>query len=222
MSMPDQQAGPRFSIVTAVYDVARYLPDFIRSIDAQGFPADQLEVVAVDDGSHDESLRLLHDWAARSSYRVTVLTKPNGGQGSARNVGLAHARGEWVTFTDPDDMLDEGYLRAVSAFMAAHPDAQMIATNLILLDDRTGRTRDEHPLKSRFKAGNHLVDLDLRPEFFFASASAAFLRRDRINRENLRFDERIRPNFEDGHLCAVYLITGPTRLVGIVAEARYL
>ncbi|MFN0283284.1 MAG: glycosyltransferase family 2 protein, partial [Kineosporiaceae bacterium] len=90
------------SVVSAVYDVARYLPEFLASLENQrGVDVGTVELVAVDDGSCDDSLEVLRRWQARGTLRMTVLTKPNGGQGSARNLGLEHATGEWVTFTDP-------------------------------------------------------------------------------------------------------------------------
>ena len=67
-------------------------------------------MIAVDDGSTDDSLDLLRSWAERRPDHVTVITKENGGQSTARNLGLESARGEWVTFTDPDDVLDPAYL----------------------------------------------------------------------------------------------------------------
>ncbi len=213
---------PLFSIIPAVHDVARFLPDFIASIDAQGLPAGTLEVVAVDDGSRDDSLVRLREWAERSAYPVTVLTKPNGGQASARNLGLEHARGQWVTFTDPDDMLDRDYLRTVERYLRAHRQTQMVATNRIFYDDGPGTTRDEHPLREHFARGNHPVDLDRQPEYFHGSAPAAFFRLDLIRQESLRFDERIRPNFEDGHFCSTYLLGAPSRAVGFLRDARYL
>ena len=55
------------SVVTAVYDVARYLPEFTASLEAQrGVDLSRIEVVAVDDGSTDDSLEVLRAWAARS------------------------------------------------------------------------------------------------------------------------------------------------------------
>jgi len=113
---------PRFSIVTAVYDVERYLEAFIAAVEAQTFPADRFEVVAVDDGSTDGSARILAEWAARRPDLVRVLTKENGGQSTARNLGLEHARGEWVTFTDPDDIIEPGYLTEVDRFLEKHPE----------------------------------------------------------------------------------------------------
>ena len=90
--VPGPETSPRFSIITAVYNVSTYLPAFIASVDAQAFPAGQLEVVAVDDGSTDESLALLRDWERRRPGVVRVLTKENGGQSTARNLGLEVAR----------------------------------------------------------------------------------------------------------------------------------
>jgi GT2 family glycosyltransferase len=210
------------SIVTAVYDVARYLPEFFASIEAQrGVDLRRIEVVAVDDGSTDDSLDVLRRWEERSGVAVTVLTKPNGGQATARNFGLERARGEWVTFTDPDDTLDPDYLANVLRFVREHPDVELVGTNLHLHDDETRRRSDTHPLRRRFADGDRLVDLDRTPDLFYASAPAAFFRRSRIEAMGLRFDPAIRPNFEDGHFCTVYLLQCPAPLVGFVASARY-
>ncbi len=211
---------PRFSIVTAVYNVSRYLPDFIDSIDAQGYPSNRMEVIAVDDGSSDDSLEVLRSWAGRAPYRVSVLTKTNGGQSSARNLGLTQARGQWVTFADPDDMLGQGYLHVVDRFLESNPHVEMVATNRIYWEEPTSSLRDGHPLRKHFRS-TRVIDLDRFPEFFHGSAPASFLRLDSLRADGLTFDERIRPNFEDGHLCALYLMACETRCVGFVREAEY-
>lgn len=218
---PQQHEGPRYSIVTAVYNVAAYLPEFIASIDAQTFGTSALEVVAVDDGSTDSSLAMLHAWAERAPYPVTVLTKENGGQSTARNLGLEHARGEWVTFTDPDDVLGPKYLASVDAFLAEHQQAVMVACNLILLQDSTGAIEDRHPLRYRFRGKAQIHDLETKPAFFFGSAPAAFYRRSDVAAQGLRFDPAIRPNFEDGVFTSLYLLGFERPLVGFVPGAHY-
>ena len=95
---------PRFSVVTAVHNVERYLPDFIASMERQSFDLDQVEIVMVDDGSTDGSLRILEEWEERRPGTVRVISQDNAGQGAARNTGMAKARGEWVTFPDPDEI----------------------------------------------------------------------------------------------------------------------
>jgi GT2 family glycosyltransferase len=219
--VPTDDLPPRFSIVTAVYDVERFLPAFVAAIEAQTFPLDRVEVVAVDDGSTDGSGKLLAEWADRRPGLVRVLTKANGGQSTARNLGLDHARGEWVTFTDPDDVIEPDYLAKVDAFLQAHPETGMVACNLLFLQDATGEVEDTHPLRHRFRGKARLRDLDGHPGFFFVSAPVAFFRRDVVERHTLRFDPQIRPNFEDGHFAARYLLALPRPLVGFVPEARY-
>lgn len=216
-----QHDGPRFTIVTAVYDVARYLPEFIASIEAQTLPSEQLQVVAVDDGSTDESLAVLEEWAARRPDTVTVLTKENGGQASARNLGLKHVRGEWVTFTDPDDTLEPDYFEVVRDFLDGHPTTDLVMTNLLLHEEEHDRIRDAHPRRYMFRGGDHLVDLDRFPDHFPGSAPASFFRADVIAALSLEFDERVRPHFEDGHFSCVYLLARPTRLVACLPSARY-
>lgn len=212
---------PRYSIVAAVYNVSRYLDDFLGSIDGQTLDWSQYEVVAVDDGSTDDSLAKLQHWAAAHPGRVTVLTKENGGQSTARNLGIEHARGEWITFTDPDDVLDPAYLSEVDRFLDRNPETPMVATYRVFLDDSTGELRDAHPLRSHFAGRSSLRYLDGWPAHFHGSAPAAFFRRERLEELGLRFDPEVRPNFEDGHFCVRYLLAEDRPAVGFVKTAIY-
>jgi glycosyltransferase involved in cell wall biosynthesis len=67
------------------------------------------EVVAVNDGSTDGSLEILNEYAGKDE-RFHIIDIPNGGVSNARNVGLSHARGEWIQFLDGDDLIDPDYL----------------------------------------------------------------------------------------------------------------
>lgn len=201
--------------------MARYLDDFIESIEKQSLGWASFEVIAVDDGSTDASGDLLREWAARRPDRVRVITKENGGQSTARNAGLEHARGEWVTFTDPDDTLDPGYLQEVDTFLAKNPETPMVGTYRVFLDDATGELRDTHPLRMHFAGKSTLRYLDGWPSHFHGSAPAAFFRRARIEQLELRFDPEVRPNFEDGHFCVRYLLAEERPAVGFVKTAKY-
>ena len=197
---PPPSTQPRFTLVTAVFNVGRYLDAFTAAVDAQDFPADQVEIIAVDDGSTDDSPARLRAWAERRP-QVRVLTKANGGQASARNLGLVQATGEWVSFPDPDDVLQPGYLREVDAFLRAHPATPMVATRRLMLNDATGEVTDTHPLRRHFGATNRLRYLDEWPNHFHGSAPAAFFPTRRLTELGLRFSDLVRPNFEDGHFC---------------------
>src|SRR5918993_5818731 len=145
-------ARPLVSIVAAIQDVAPYLPAFIESVDRQGAVLGSLEVLAVDDGSTDDSRAILEAWRDRSAFPVTVVHQANEGQASARNAGLASARGVWVTFCDPDDMLGPGYLDALLRFAGRHPHVALVAGMPVPLDDRTG-TETPHARHAQYAAG---------------------------------------------------------------------
>ncbi|MCW2829057.1 MAG: glycosyl transferase family 2, partial [Marmoricola sp.] len=211
---------PRFSIVTAVYNVERYLPEFIASLESQTFGLDQVEIIVVDDGSSDGSLRLLEEWAERRPQTVQVLSQENAGQGAARNAGMAVARGEWVTFPDPDDVLDDDYLQTVHDFLAQNAQTDMVAVNRWLWYESTGRLVNRHPLETFFRY-DRLVDLNEADGRFHGSSPAAFFKLSVIREHGIEYDVRIRPNFEDGYFCSLYLLHSENPKVGFLRSTRY-
>lgn len=215
----------RFSIISAVYNVARFLPDFLTSLEEQDIGMDELDIILVDDGSTDESRAVCEAFAARWPQSVRVLTKENGGQGSARNLGLGVARGEWVAFADPDDYLHTDYFTEVDHFLRRSEESLpvvMASTSIVVFDEETGEHRDNHPLQRKFRYGNRVADLEVEPDCLQMSAATAIFRRAEIERHQLRFDDRVRPNFEDGHFISRYLLRTEHPRVGLVASAKYV
>ena len=72
---------PRVSLISAVYGVARYLPRFLSSLDAQVHPHDRLQVVLVLDGACDDSPSICRTWAAATDIDALVIETGNGGPG---------------------------------------------------------------------------------------------------------------------------------------------
>ena len=100
---------PKVSIIIPVYNTAAYLPDALDSICKQTLSS--LQIIVVDDGSTDNSLQILQDYAAHDQ-RIEVVTQTNQGQGVARNHGMKYAKGEYVYFMDSDDILELDCLEA--------------------------------------------------------------------------------------------------------------
>lgn len=95
------------SVIVPVYNSERTLNRCINSILSQTFP--DFELIIVDDGSTDSSGKISDDYA-KIDNRIKVFHKKNGGVSSARNLGLEHVKGKWVTFCDSDDYVGSEWL----------------------------------------------------------------------------------------------------------------
>jgi glycosyltransferase involved in cell wall biosynthesis len=112
--------APWLSVVVPTYNGAAYLPAALESVAAQA--DDGVEVVAVDDGSTDATPAILESFAGR--LRLTVVRRRVGNWVANTNLGLEHARGEWVCFLHQDDLWRPGRLAAVRrARIAAEMDS---------------------------------------------------------------------------------------------------
>ena len=114
---------PKISVLIPVYNAKEYLNESISSILNQTF--EDIELICVNDGSKDNSLDILNDFASKDS-RVRVIDKENGGCGSARNRALEEACGEFVYFFDPDDLVEE------NAFELAYESAVKNASDMVI------------------------------------------------------------------------------------------
>lgn len=96
---------PLVSVVVPVYNVAEFVAEALESVLSQQGVA--LDVVVVDDASSDGSDRIVEE-IARRDPRVRLVRQEHGGLGAARNTGVRHARGEFLTFHDSDDVVPPG------------------------------------------------------------------------------------------------------------------
>jgi len=123
----------KVSVIIPVYNVEKYLGECLDSILGQTLK--DIEVLCVDDGSTDNSARILADYAAKDS-RVKVLHQDGAGAGVARNNGLAAATGEHLYFCDADDWIDSVTLAEMHR-MAEAANADIVSSGIRYFDDQT-------------------------------------------------------------------------------------
>lgn len=123
---------PEISVLIPVYNRAAYVTSAVRSVlDQRGAP--DFEVLIVDDGSTDDSLARV---AAMGDPRIRVLeAEANGGIASARNRGIAAARGAYTAFLDSDDVARPDRIAAQHAFLEARPDHAGVGAWIGWIDD---------------------------------------------------------------------------------------
>ena len=115
----------KISVIIPVYNMARYLPECLDSIVRQTL--NDNEIIAVNDGSVDDSLLILKQYA--NEYKIiTILSQQNQGAGVARNNGIRHARGKYIALCEGDDAwIDDKKLQMQVDYMEAHPECSMSA-----------------------------------------------------------------------------------------------
>jgi len=123
---PPPSPHPRISVVVTCFNYAHYVAGAIESALSQSYP--NKEVVVVNDGSTDDSLRVIE----RYSPRITIIDQPNQGSVAAYNHGFAATSGDLVIFLDADDLLATGALADVAA--AWRPGCAKVQYDLGIMD----------------------------------------------------------------------------------------
>ncbi len=100
--MANSSNAPKISVIIPTYNVAPYLRQCMDSVVNQSLR--DIEILCVNDGSTDESLSILQEYA-KSDERVVLIDKPNSGYGDSMNRGLDIARGEYIAIVEPDDFI---------------------------------------------------------------------------------------------------------------------
>ncbi len=137
-SIQRHRGEPLVSFILPVYNVEPFLAQCLDSLLNQSMKA--IEVICVDDGSKDRSLEILEAYAGKDS-RVRVFTQKNQFAGAARNLGLQHARGEYVVFLDSDDFFHPDL--AKEAYMAAkQKNADVVLFGAMHYNNQTGEYKE--------------------------------------------------------------------------------
>lgn len=97
------KSDPLVTVVIPAYNAERYLPDCLKSVQAQNYA--NLEILIIDDGSSDGTEQICRDFAEDDS-RIVLLRQKNSGVSSARNNGIRNSSGEYIQFLDADDVLE--------------------------------------------------------------------------------------------------------------------
>ena len=127
----------KVSVVVPVYKAEEYLERFMDSVLVQTMSRSDFEVIMVDDGSPDDSGRMIDVYAGRYEF-VRALHQTNAGPAAARNAGLNVAVGEYVAFVDPDDLLEPKYLEA------SYEHAVNNCADIVLFDAYKERVCGDH------------------------------------------------------------------------------
>lgn len=179
-----------FSVVMPVYNKEEYLREAFESIEGQtiGFE-DNVQVVLINDGSTDSSAEICERFAKKHPSNVVYINQDNKGVSAARNCGLRHTKGDYVTFFDADDIWDATVFEKARDFFSEHGgETDILAVRLVQFGDIS----TDHPLDYKYEK-TCVVDLNEHPDYvqpmigncIFSSEAV----RDRAFDESLRYAE---------------------------------
>lgn len=213
----------KFTVVSAVYGVDKYLKDYFESLVNQtiGFET-HINLILVDDDSPDQSSEIIHEWIRKYPNNITYIHKENGGQASARNLGMDYVKTKWVSFIDPDDFVSLDYFEEIAKVIDKNPeDIGLVSCNFIFYRESIDQYSDSHPLKYRFTEGiTYNSNFDFGKNIVMSVNSGVFSAKV-IFENDLFFDPRLRPSFEDARFASEYIYYIKSSKVVFLPSARY-
>lgn len=174
------------SVIVSVYNVEKYVVNCLKSIVNQDYA--DFELIIVDDGSTDDSVKVIKDYLSHESVKWELNQKENGGQSSTRNAGLKKANGEYVVFIDSDDVISSDFLLKLKEAIEAD-DYDFSFCNFKFVNNQ------ETPISNKNQKciynTRELLEAFMRRTINFVVPSMMF-RRSFLNKNKINFDERIR------------------------------
>ena len=177
----------KVSVIVPVYNVQEYLGKCLESLTAQTLK--DIEIICVDDGSTDDSLAILRDFAKKDK-RIKVLTQQNQYAGAARNAGLKIAKGEFLCFLDSDDffeqeMLEEMYVNARSN------ESDIVVCGYCRYNQQIGADTKKHYLNAMLPLNRYVVPEEMGDQLFNLCSPGPWnklIRRRLFTDNNLHFE----------------------------------
>ena len=183
----------KVSVIMPVYNVGAYLDEALQSLTSQSLR--DIEIIAVNDGSTDNSEAILMEWQKKDS-RVSYYNQENQGQSAARNHALRHASGEYIYFMDSDDVID------TSALEACYDYAEKTKADFVFFDGDIMQEEGANKLSWNYKrthllnentpyVGGPLLNFMLEQKKHSCVVWLLFIKRSFLEHTRLRFYEGI-------------------------------
>lgn len=184
----------RLSIIIPIYNVAKWLGRCIASVRNQGLAPEDYEIVAVNDGSTDDSMKVLEEFMLREAKSgvktapIVIINQKNQGLSAARNAGLKVAKGNYIWWVDSDDTLEACFVpRLLERAEKERLDVLCFGLNLVYEDGRSEKYAIPDSTKGKTVKGEEfMIKVGMPP-----AAWAAIYRRGFLERYGLKFYEGI-------------------------------
>lgn len=173
---------PKVSVIVPVYNVEKYLERCLKSLVTQTLS--DIEIITVDDGSQDNSKKIIEKYIKIYPDKIKYLYKKNGGLSSARNFGIPYAKSEYIAFLDSDDYIEPTMYEEMYN-IAKKENSDMVECDFIW----------EYPDKQKYDCGQIYNSKNEALEKARVVAWNKLIKRDILEKEKIEFPYGLR--YED-------------------------
>lgn len=186
------------SVIVPVYNVEEYLQECIESLINQSYK--DMEILLIDDGSTDKSGQICDLYSQKYDF-IKVIHKSNGGLCSARNKGLSIAEGEYISFIDSDDCVENKFFQVLYQ-EAKKYDLDVLFCNYIVFEDNNANSIRDKKNKQYLITDNSVTGLEYQKIRFKNNewdchVCMGIFKREFLEKNNFNFYEKGKLLFED-------------------------
>ena len=145
----------KISVIVPIYNVEKQLNRCIESLLKQKIQ--QIQIILVNDGSTDNSGKIAQEYAKKFPDKILYLEKENGGLSDARNYGIAHATGEYLTFVDSDDYISDNLYEDLEKYL--EQDYDMIKFKIEKVDENGNKILENYTPVFADKTGEEAFEI---------------------------------------------------------------
>ncbi len=183
------------SVIVPAYNAEKTIEKCLGSIASQSYK--NLEIIVVNDGSKDSTEKIVHDLALKDT-RIKLISVPNGGVSFARNNGLEHVTGDYVTFVDADDTIELNmYQHLMDLFVKYNVDIAHCSYNTVALDGKVVPVGNMG--KEILQSTDEAVDSLISGRYFIGGICNKLYRSEVVKNirleRNIKFNEDVLFNF---------------------------
>lgn len=200
------------TIIVPVYNVETFLYECLDSLVAQTINHDELEVLLLNDGSTDRSLKICKEYEATYDF-IKIIDKENEGVSATRNLGIKLAKGKYMFFVDSDDTIEHNTVKEVTDFFEQHYDE----VDMVAYYDRyfTNGVLDKPHMRYKYLSKTGIYDLNKYPYALQLRLSMCV---KNMAEENVLFDENM--GYQEDQAYCAWILKDKQKL-GFVKEAIY-
>lgn len=184
---------PKVSILVPIYNVEQYLPQCLDSLVAQTLK--DIEIICLNDGSTDNSLQIIKEYASNDP-RFVIINKKNSGYGDSMNKGLAKATGKYIGIVESDDWAEPTMFEKLYNLAEKH-NAEAVKSNFYYYHGETGSSKKSDIIKPS-EAGKVIAPIN-HPHILLQQATiwAGMYRRDFLKKNKIKFLATPGASFQD-------------------------